>query len=68
LQRGVAVSPAELNAAVSEGANQSGYARTLELGVHALRGTSAFWRGETLEPPDLKQGYRWTPKPTAQLV
>lgn len=63
LLRAEAVKPAELNAALAEGANQCGYARTLALGAHAMRGASAFWRGETPEPPDLKQGYRWTPRP-----
>jgi hypothetical protein len=66
LLHGDSIEPGALNAAMLEGANQSGYARTLELGVHALRGASSFWRGETPEPPDLKQGYRWTPKPATQ--
>lgn len=58
-QRGEPLLPQQLEAALAEGANASGYGRTLALGMQALRAASAFWRGETPEPPDLKQGYRW---------
>ena len=62
LQHGQPAAPAELEAALAENANRSGYGRTLELGMNALRKTSAYWRGETSEMPDLKQNYRYIPK------
>ena len=62
LQAGQSVSPAELEAALAENANRSGYGRTLELGMNALRKTSAYWRGETPDLPDLRQNYRYIPK------
>lgn len=62
LQRGQPAHPSELDAALAENANRSGYGRTLELGMNALRKTSAYWRGETPELPDLRQNYRYIPK------
>jgi hypothetical protein len=62
LQAGQSPTPAGLEEALAENANRSGYGRTLELGMNALRKTSAYWRGETPELPDLKQNYRYIPK------
>ena len=62
LQHGQTAQPAELEAALAENANRSGYGRTLELGMNALRKTSAYWSGETAELPDLSQNYRYIPK------
>jgi hypothetical protein len=62
LQRGQALSPSELLSALREGANQSGYGRTLELGMNALHIASAYWNGSNPEPPDLRQNFHWKPK------
>jgi hypothetical protein len=55
LQRGEVLGAAELEAAWSCGANQSGYGRALELGVRTLRIASGYWQGKTQELPDLNQ-------------
>jgi hypothetical protein len=57
-RRGLAVSSAALGNASAPGANRSGYAGCLRLGLELLRATSAYWRGEAPEPPDLRQE-RW---------
>ena len=62
IQRGEAVSAASLEAALAQGANRSGYGRTLELGMGSLRIASAYWRGDSPELPDLRQNFRWVPK------
>jgi hypothetical protein len=62
VQHAQAVSPAELESALTSGTNRSGYARTLELGMGSLRVASAFWRGESAELPDLRQNFRWIPR------
>lgn len=62
LQRGEPLNAAELQVALTEGANRSGYARTLELGMNALRIASAYWNGASPEPPDLRQGFHWKPE------
>jgi hypothetical protein len=54
-QRGDEVGAAELAAALAEDANSSAYARAVCRGLARLREASAFWRGESDAPPDLRQ-------------
>lgn len=56
LQQGATIHQEELETALSTRENHSGYARSLGLGVEAIREASSFWRGEVDEPPDLSQG------------
>lgn len=56
LHQGQTISQAELDAAIHEGANRGGYGRSVELGARRLREASAYWRGETDQTPDLRQG------------
>lgn len=58
-QHGQAVAPDALDAALAQGANRSGYAECLRMGINLLRGASAFWRGEASEPPDVQQNTSW---------
>jgi hypothetical protein len=50
LQRGEAVSTAQVQRALEPGANESRYGQALETGIRYLRAASAFWRRELDEP------------------
>lgn len=50
LQRGEAVSTAQVQRALEPGANESRYGQALETGIRYLRAASAFWRGAIDEP------------------
>jgi hypothetical protein len=55
--RGEAVMIGDLENALQEEANQSGYAECLRMGVNLLRRASAF--EDATEPPDMKQNTKW---------
>jgi hypothetical protein len=55
-QRRQAVTTAALEAAIADGANSSGYARAVALGVRTLRQASDYWEHRSDEIPDVSQG------------
>lgn len=60
IQRGVAVSSAQIDEAVAA-PHRSGYAECLKRGVLLLREVSKYWRGELSSPPDITQNYHRPP-------
>ena len=46
IQRGSPPTQAQIDAALAEDANRSGYGQSVALGIQRLREASAFWRGE----------------------